>query len=69
MCHRYRSLPPAYHAHTRLAHASPVPRSWDVIADAVNVTVASQLMVKRVQGAKIACLDFNLMKTKMKMGV
>jgi len=26
-------------------------------------------MVKRVQGAKIACLDFNLMKSKMKMGV
>ncbi len=26
-------------------------------------------MPKRVQGAKIACLDFNLMKTKMKLGV
>ena len=31
--------------------------------------MASQLMVKRVVGAKIACLDFNLMKSKMKMGV
>lgn len=26
-------------------------------------------MVKRVVGAKIACLDFSLQKTKMKMGV
>ncbi len=26
-------------------------------------------MPKRISGAKIACLDFNLMKTKMKMGV
>jgi len=26
-------------------------------------------MVKRIEGVKIACLDFNLMKTKMKLGV
>jgi len=26
-------------------------------------------MVKRVVNAKIACLDFSLQKTKMKMGV
>ena len=26
-------------------------------------------MVKKVPGAKIACLDFSLQKTKMKMGV
>lgn len=26
-------------------------------------------MVKRVANAKIACLDFSLQKTKMKMGV
>ena len=26
-------------------------------------------MVKRVQNAKIACLDFNLMKTKMHLGI
>lgn len=26
-------------------------------------------MVKRVQNAKIACLDFSLQKTKMKLGV
>jgi T-complex protein 1 subunit alpha len=26
-------------------------------------------MVKKIVGAKIACLDFSLMKVKMKMGV
>ncbi len=26
-------------------------------------------MPKRIAGARIACLDFNLMKTKMKLGV
>lgn len=26
-------------------------------------------MVKKIVGAKIACLDFSLQKTKMKMGV
>jgi T-complex protein 1 subunit alpha len=26
-------------------------------------------MVKKIVGAKIACLDFSLMKAKMKMGV
>lgn len=31
--------------------------------------VFSKGMVKRVQNAKIACLDFSLQKTKMKMGV
>lgn len=36
---------------------------------AMNVTAASQLMVKRVEKAKIALLDMNLMKSKMKMGV
>ncbi|KAJ8355622.1 hypothetical protein SKAU_G00184160 [Synaphobranchus kaupii] len=36
---------------------------------AVNCTVGSQGMVKRVVNAKVACLDFSLQKTKMKMGV
>lgn len=31
--------------------------------------VFSKGMVKRVVNAKIACLDFSLQKTKMKMGV
>ncbi|XP_034507817.1 T-complex protein 1 subunit alpha-like, partial [Ailuropoda melanoleuca] len=34
-----------------------------------NCTVGSQGMIKRVVGAKIACLDFSLQKTKMKLGV
>lgn len=51
------------------AHGGRAKESKFIDGYAVNVTVASQLMVKRVQGAKIACLDFNLMKTKMKMGV
>jgi len=36
---------------------------------ALNNTVSSQLMVKKIDNAKVACLDFNLMKSKMKMGV
>ena len=36
---------------------------------ALNLTTASQTMVKSVKNAKVACLDFNLMKAKMKMGV
>jgi len=51
------------------AHGGRAKESKFIDGYAVNVTVASQLMVKRVQVAKIACLDFNLMKTKMKMGV
>uniref|UniRef100_A0AAY4BQQ9 T-complex protein 1 subunit alpha n=1 Tax=Denticeps clupeoides TaxID=299321 RepID=A0AAY4BQQ9_9TELE len=36
---------------------------------ALNCTVGSQAMVKRVTNAKVACLDFSLQKTKMKLGV
>ena len=36
---------------------------------ALNCTVASAAMVKRVQNAKIACLDFGLMKARMKLGI
>jgi T-complex protein 1 subunit alpha len=36
---------------------------------ALNCTLASQAMVKEVVGCKVACLDFNLMKSRMKMGV
>lgn len=36
---------------------------------ALNCTIASQQMPKKIQGAKIACLDFSLQKAKMKMGV
>jgi len=36
---------------------------------ALNCNLASQLMVKEVVNCKVACLDFNLMKSRMKMGV
>jgi T-complex protein 1 subunit alpha len=36
---------------------------------ALNCSVASQAMVKKIVGAKIACLDFSLQKAKMKLGV
>jgi len=51
------------------AHGGRAKDSRFINGYAINVTVASQMMLKRVVGAKIACLDFNLMKTKMKMGV
>lgn len=36
---------------------------------ALNCTIASQAMVKRVKGARIAVLDMNLQKARMHMGV
>ena len=36
---------------------------------ALNCTVASQLMPKSIKNAKIACIDFSLQKSKMKLGV
>lgn len=51
------------------AHGGRAKESKFIDGYAINVTLASQLMPKSVKNAKIACIDFNLMKTKMKLGV
>jgi len=50
-------------------HGKSTHESYLVNGYAIQSSTASQQMIKRIDNAKIACIDFNLQKFRMAMGI